>query len=105
MDPDNLRNLTHERVKARTEVELAAQFQVRAIAADLEALRFRLWGVHASLPITAQEPAMLAGEAEMDLSTEVRSIIECVLNDDIEPAIRDLVTAATYVQIEEEEAG
>ena len=28
--------------------------------------------------------------------TEVRSIIECVLNDSIQPAIRDLRVAAAY---------
>ncbi len=32
----------------------------------------------------------------MDVKTEVRSIIECVLNDSIQPAIRDLRVAAAY---------
>ena len=41
---------------------------------------------------------MLLGEAEMDVATEVRSVIECVLNDSIEPAIRDLAAAASYRQ-------
>jgi hypothetical protein len=88
-----------------TEAEAAAQAELKAIAAGLESLRSRLMEVHATLPVPVLEPAMLVGEVEMDVSTELRSVIECVLNDDIEPAIRDLVTAATYVQIEEEEAG
>jgi hypothetical protein len=32
----------------------------------------------------------------MDVSTEVRSVIECVLNDSLHPAIRDLAAAASY---------
>jgi hypothetical protein len=32
----------------------------------------------------------------MDVSTEIRSVIECVVNDSILPAIRDLATAAAY---------
>jgi hypothetical protein len=77
--------------------EEEAQGQLRAIAADLEAIRFRLLGVRASLPVPATEPAMLVGELEMDVSTEVRSVIECVVNDFINSAIRDLRTAADYV--------
>jgi hypothetical protein len=39
---------------------------------------------------------MLVGEAEMDVATEMRSVIECVLNDSLGPAIRDLRSAAAY---------
>jgi hypothetical protein len=39
---------------------------------------------------------MLLGEEEMDVSTEIRSTIECVLKDSMEPAIRDLAAAASY---------
>ena len=39
---------------------------------------------------------MLAGEVEMDFATEVRSVIECILNDWLRPAIRDLAAAASY---------
>lgn len=73
-----------------------AQEQLRAIAADLEAIRFRLLGVRASLPVPAAEPAMLVGELDMDCSTEMRAVIECVLNDFIGSAIRDLRAAADY---------
>jgi hypothetical protein len=76
------------------EAEASAQAQLRQIATDLEAIRFRLEGVRASLPVPSSEAAMLVGELEMDISTEVRSVIECVLNDSILPAIRDLLEAA-----------
>jgi hypothetical protein len=39
---------------------------------------------------------MLLGEDEMDVSTEIRSVIECVLADSIGPAVRDLRAAAAY---------
>jgi hypothetical protein len=58
--------------------------QVGEVAADLEALQFRLLGVHASLP-SDQEP---------DLFSPFRAAIECVLADRLAPAteaLRDLV--------------
>jgi len=76
--------------------EEEAQEQLRVIATDLEGIRFRLLGVRASLPVPVTEPAMLVGEMEMDVSTEVRSVIECVVNDFINSAIRDLRSAADY---------
>lgn len=54
--------------------------QVGEVAADLEALHFRLLGVHASLP-SAQEP---------DLFSSLRAGIECVLADRLVPAIKAL---------------
>lgn len=77
--------------------EADAQRQVRAIAAELEAIRFRLLGVCASLEVPPMEPVMLVGEMDMDISTEVRSVIECVVNDFIDSAVRDLRAAADYV--------
>jgi len=85
-----------------TAAEAAAQAELKAIAAGLESLRSRLMEVHATLPVPVLEPAMLVGEVEMDVSTELRSVIECVLNDGIEPAIRDLRTAAAYIPANEE---
>ncbi len=66
------------------------------IVEELEAIRRRLGDLHARLPVPPQETAMLLGEEEMDVSTEVRSVVECVLADRIEPAIRDLAAAASY---------
>jgi hypothetical protein len=79
-----------------SQAEITAQAALRRIVEQLNALRLELLGVHVSLPVPPQETAMLLGEEEMDVSTEVRSIIECVLNDSIEPAIRDLQAAAAY---------
>lgn len=73
-----------------TEAEAGIREQLRNIAAELEAIRFRLLGVHAVLPA----PARGAGDEEGDVVT-LRSVIECVLGDSLEPAIRDLRTAAT----------
>jgi hypothetical protein len=79
-----------------TEAEAAAQEELRRIGEELDAIRSRLVEIHAKLPVSPEETAMLLGEKEMDVSTEVRSIIECVLNDSIQPAIRDLAAAASY---------
>jgi hypothetical protein len=79
-----------------TETEAAAQQALREIVARLETLRARLLSIHASLPVPPQETAMLLGEAEMDVATEVRSVIECVLKDSVQPAIRELQAAASY---------
>lgn len=76
--------------------EKPAQKEVRKIAGELGALCRRLEGVHQSLPIPSDEALMLLGEADMDVATEVRSVIECVLNDSLRPAVRDLHAAADY---------
>jgi hypothetical protein len=82
--------------KSMTEAEATAQDQLRAIAADLKAIRFHLQEVKAALPRSSEETAMLEGEVDMDVSTELQSVIECVLNDSIDPAIRSLLAAADY---------
>jgi hypothetical protein len=64
-----------------TEAEAGAQ--LRDIAAELESIRLRLLGIHEGLP------APEAGEEEEEGVT-LRSVIECVLNDSLEPAIQDL---------------
>ncbi len=85
-----------------TEAEAAAQAELQRIVEELDAIRSRLLAMHAKLPVPAEETAMLLGEKEMDVATEVRSIIECVLNDSIQPAIRDLAAAASYRPPEKE---
>ena len=76
----------------------AAQMQLRAIARDLSAIRYRLLGVIASL---SDRPADEPDEGDdddkrADRVTEVRSVAECVLSDNIRPAIDDLLAAANY---------
>jgi hypothetical protein len=89
-------------MSALTEAEAVAQTELQRIVEVLEAIRYRLLDLHAKLPVSAEETAMLLGEKEMDVATEVRSIIECVLNDSIQPAIRDLAVAASYRPPEKE---
>lgn len=76
--------------------EQPAQEELRQIAGELRALCRRLEGVHQRLPVPSNEALILLGEADMDVATEVRSVIECVLNDSLRPAIRDLEAAAEY---------
>jgi hypothetical protein len=79
-----------------TAAEASAQAELRQIVQELDAIRDRLTAVHDRLPVPPEETAMLLGEQEMDVATEIRSIIECVLNDSLRPAIRDLAAAASY---------
>jgi GTP cyclohydrolase II len=79
-----------------TEAETAAQESLREIVGELEALRARLQELHDRLPVPPREEAMLEGEEDMDVAMEVRVVIECVLNDFIGSAIRDLQEAAQY---------
>ena len=76
--------------------EAAAREALRQTAGELESLRFRLLGIHASLPVSPREDAMLLGEEDPDFPTEARSVLECVLHDWLRPAIRDLQAAADY---------
>lgn len=80
----------------------AAQKQLRAIARDLGGIRDRLRTVVASLLAERTEEPPEDGEddARSDLETEVRSVAECVLADNIRPAIDDLLAAAEYRSLE-----
>lgn len=79
-----------------TKAELAAQAALREIAKELITIRRSLMELHKSLPPASLEALMFAGEEDLDVTTEVRTIIECVVQDSIEPAIRDLDAAASY---------
>ena len=76
--------------------EEEARAELRGIVEELDGIRGRLVELHDQLPVPPEEAAMLAGEVEMDFPTEVRSVIECILNDWLGPTIRDLAVAATY---------
>jgi hypothetical protein len=73
-----------------TDPETAAEAQLREIADALEALRFRLLGVQASLPPSSLERDPLREVDEMDTATEIRAVVGCVLEDRIEPALQEL---------------
>jgi hypothetical protein len=75
----------------------AAREQLREIAGDLETIRFRLLGVQASLPEPAADgaaPGLMDDLEAMDLCTEIRAVIGCVLTDCVAAAIGDLRDAA-----------
>jgi len=58
------------------------------ILEQLESIRWQLIGVTHSLP---EPPAELEdGADELDAATKLRNTIECVLADEVEPALADL---------------
>ncbi|HEY2294610.1 MAG TPA: hypothetical protein VGM86_28245 [Thermoanaerobaculia bacterium] len=77
-----------------TREEEEAQAELRRIVEALKKVRSNLRDIAAALPSTLEE-AMYAEEAP-DVATEVRAVIECVLTDQIGPAVRDLSAAAEY---------
>ncbi|HSK79790.1 MAG TPA: hypothetical protein VLQ45_25270 [Thermoanaerobaculia bacterium] len=77
--------MTTDTLETTTISEKAAQEEIRDVVRDLEALRFRLVGVRASLPAPAAE-----GEEERDAAVDLRALLDCVLADSIGPALRDL---------------
>ena len=79
-----------------SEAEAAAQAELPHIVDRLTAIRAQLRQIVESLAAGPESAASSLDEDEMDVTTEVRSIIECVLNDSIQPAIRDLRVAAAY---------
>lgn len=68
----------------------SARRELLRIADDLEALAFRLRGVQATLRESLAESVQLLDVGEMEPDTELRAVVDCVLNDSIGPAIRDL---------------
>lgn len=78
------------------DAEEKVQEELRGIADRWESDVRRLQEIRAGLPVSAREEVMLLGEADADISTEVRAAIECVIPDRLEPAIRTLREAASY---------
>jgi hypothetical protein len=68
----------------------AAQGQIREVVRELKLLKLRLSGVVASLPASPAETSPLLDVEPADPRTEIRSVVECVMNDSLGPAIRDL---------------
>jgi hypothetical protein len=73
-----------------------AQAQIRILAAVLKMIRDLLQKVLAALPLSAQERNPQGGDldADPDITSEIRRVLECVLMDGLEPAIRDLSAVA-----------
>jgi hypothetical protein len=75
------------------EMENDTREKLREIAGELDALQARLREV--ALRLTAPPPprsheAEDALDVTLDVATELRAVIECVLIDRIQPALRDL---------------
>ena len=82
---------------AATDTTRVARATLRASALGLQAIHDELERVARGLPAAAElEP----DEASADVATELRSVIECVLVDDLRPAIEDLRDAAGYGLVE-----
>lgn len=84
--PGSLRGMREEK----------AQAKLGKAVAKMETVRDLLRRIYEDVPVSPREEVMLLGEAEPDVATEVRSVIECVLADRIEPAIEALAEAAAY---------
>jgi len=80
-----------------TDAATAARKQLRAISRELTDIRYRLLGVIASLSHGRTDETEEEGDdRRSDHATVMRSVAECVLADNIRPAIDDLLAAATY---------
>ncbi|HEV7784757.1 MAG TPA: hypothetical protein VGQ28_05420 [Thermoanaerobaculia bacterium] len=80
-----------------TETEAAAlKAQALELAAEVEALVAKLRDFHDGIPVSPQEAVMLLNEEDMDFATALRSTIECVLADRLEPAAVELRKWAAY---------
>ena len=77
-------------------IEEVVQAELGSMADRWEQDMHRLRKIHTGLPVSPREEAMLLGEVDADLATELRSAIECVIPDRLEPAIRTLREAAAY---------
>src|SRR4051794_11079925 len=82
-----------------------ARKAMRAAARDLKSIRYRLLGVHASIPPSSQETSKGDLEGEMDVETELRNVIACSVQDSLDPLIDDWLNAASYQPARRETAG
>jgi len=72
----------------------AARRDVLKIADELEASTLRLRGAQAGLPEPVEEAVRLLDIERLDPTAELRAVIDCVIGDQLVPAIRDLRNAA-----------
>jgi hypothetical protein len=74
-----------------------ARDELHAVVQELEGLQGRLLGLRNRLPTSPTEMSPQDDpDADPDVPVEIRRVIECVLQDSIRPAIRDLLGAAEY---------
>lgn len=68
-----------------------ARQHLRRVLDQLEAIRWQLIGIKLSLPESLAEQVRLEDlDEEVDAATELRTTIDCVLEDEIRKALQDL---------------
>lgn len=87
-----------------SELDLAID-QIGDIARQVENLQFRLLGVRATLPESTAEGVRLLDVDPMDDAAELHALIDCVLRDRIEPALRELRKLAAVKRRENKREG
>ena len=73
-----------------TDLQIVTEARLRESIAELRSVGRLLMVLHASLPVSPQEDAMLAGEEDPDFSFRARTTIECVQKDHLEAVIAAL---------------
>jgi len=76
--------------------DAAIQARAQELAAEVEALAAKLRDFHDNIPVSPQEAVMLLDEEDMDFATALRSTIECLLADRLEPVAVELKKWAAY---------
>jgi hypothetical protein len=74
--------------------EAAVQLHLREVVWVLNGLRYQLLGLAASLPPAPAEDPAADAEDPPSLAADLRTAIECALEDRLLPAIVDLAAAA-----------
>lgn len=72
-----------------------ARDELHNLVKELEGLQGRLMELRRGLPPPPSSPEDDL-DPDPDASTEMKRVIECVLQDSLGPAIRDLLAAAEY---------
>ena len=76
----------------------AAEDELEEIVEAARQVEKRLRALYGSLPAPPAGDTEGEGEEEIDATTEIRAVIDCVLTDSIGPAIRDLLAAVAYAR-------
>jgi hypothetical protein len=94
LDTDR-RNLSYADVMSRLNgAEIEARRHLHRVLEQLEVVRWQLLGIRQSLPEPPAERVRQADVSdEPDSATELRTTIDCVLEDDLKPALQDLQEA------------
>lgn len=79
-----------------TEKEAAAQEGLRSAVFALGKVREQLRGILDALPPSPQEQDPEDLIEEPDVTTEIRRVVLCVLQDNLNPALDDLAAASEY---------